>query len=189
MTPRSRSAQPYAKKARRRSSDQQRRARRRWRAKTTQAQSETTSSVLTVGGSVLGALFGGRRAGALAKASTAARRIGRISKERADVGHAEADARSLGEQEAALESELAAEIAHLGAQFDPCNDCNRVGHRPAAQVGPGRRGHRAGVVRLNGRTEDSRMDDLVKELTRSSASIASRRRVASSRSCARDSRT
>ena len=99
--------------------DRQRRAQQKVERERAQAQSETTSSVLTVGGSVLGALFGGRRAGALAKASTAARRIGRISKERADVGHAEADARSLGEQEAALESELAAEIAHLGAQFDP----------------------------------------------------------------------
>jgi hypothetical protein len=67
---------------------------------------------------VLGALFGGRRA-ALSKASTAARRIGRVSKERADVGHAEADARSLGEQQATLEAELTAEIAALGKQFDP----------------------------------------------------------------------
>ena len=84
-----------------------------------QAQSETTSSVLTVGGSVLGALFGGRRAGAFSKASTAARRIGRISKERADVAHAEADAGSLREQEAAVESELEAEIAASGRTFDP----------------------------------------------------------------------
>ena len=99
--------------------DRQRRAAQRVERERVQAQSETTSSILTVGGSVLGALFGGRRASALAKASTAARSIGRISKQRADVGHAEADARALGEQEAALEAELAAEIQTLGAQFDP----------------------------------------------------------------------
>jgi hypothetical protein len=98
--------------------DRQRRAAQRIERERAQAQSETTSSILTVGGSVLGALFGGRRA-ALSKASTAARRIGRVSKERADVGHAEADARSLGEQQATLEAELTAEIAALGKQFDP----------------------------------------------------------------------
>ncbi len=99
--------------------DRQRRATQKVERERTQAQSETTSSILTVGGSVLGALFGGRRGSALAKASTAARRIGRVSKERADVGYAEADARSLGEQEAAIEAELEAEIAALGTQFDP----------------------------------------------------------------------
>jgi hypothetical protein len=35
------------------------------------------------------------------------------------VGDAEADARSLGEQGAAIEAELEAEIAALGTQFDP----------------------------------------------------------------------
>jgi len=99
--------------------DRQRRAAQKVERERAQAHSETTSSILTVGGSVLGALFGGRRGSAFAKASTAARRIGRVTKERADVGHAEADARSLGEQEARLEAELEAEIAGLGTQFDP----------------------------------------------------------------------
>jgi len=99
--------------------DRQRRAAQKVERERAQAQSETTSSILTVGGSVLGALFGGRRSGALTKASAAARRIGRVTKERADVGHAEADARALGEQEASLEAELKAEIAGLGTQFDP----------------------------------------------------------------------
>jgi multidrug resistance efflux pump len=75
--------------------------------------------VLSVGGSVLGALFGGRRGGAIAKASTAARRIGRVSKERADVEHAQADAQSLREQASAVEAELTAEVAALTTQFDP----------------------------------------------------------------------
>jgi hypothetical protein len=99
--------------------DRQRRAAQRVERERAQAQSETTSSVLTVGGSVLGALFGSRRAATLSKASTAARRLGRISKERADVGHAEADARALDEQEAAVEAELQAAIGALSSRFDP----------------------------------------------------------------------
>jgi hypothetical protein len=98
--------------------DRQRRAEQKVERERAQASSETTSSLLNVGGSVLGALFGNRR-GALSKASTAARRIGRVSKERADVTHAEADAESLRAQEAAVESELEAEIAALGSRFDP----------------------------------------------------------------------
>jgi hypothetical protein len=98
--------------------DRQRRAEQRVERERAQATSETTSSVLSVGGSVLGALLGGRR-GALAGASSAARRLGRISKERADVEHAQSDARSLREQAAAIEAELEAEIAALGARYDP----------------------------------------------------------------------
>ena len=98
-TPQSTNCVPGTRRSSRRIEDRQRRAEQKVERERAQAQSETTSSILTVGGSVLGALFGGRRGSALAKASTAARRIGRVSKERADVGHAEADARSLGEQE------------------------------------------------------------------------------------------
>jgi hypothetical protein len=98
--------------------DRQRRAEQRVERERTQATSETTSSVLSVGGSVLGALLGGRR-GALAGASSAARRLGRISKERADVEHAQSDVRALREQAAAIETELEAEVAALGTQYDP----------------------------------------------------------------------
>jgi hypothetical protein len=82
-----------------------------------QASQQTMSSALSVGGSLLGALFGGRR-GALSKASTAARSVGRIGKERTDVAHAEADLGALQQQQAALESELATEIAALESKFD-----------------------------------------------------------------------
>ena len=98
--------------------DRQRRADQKLERERSQASSETTSSLLNVGGSVLGALFGSRR-GALSKASTAARRIGRVSKERADVAHAEADAESLRAQESAVEVELEAEVAALGSRYDP----------------------------------------------------------------------
>ena len=61
-------------------------------ARRSRPSSETMSSALSVGGSLLGALFGGRRGSAMRKASTAAtQRRAASSKERDDVTHAEAD--------------------------------------------------------------------------------------------------
>jgi hypothetical protein len=99
--------------------DRQRRAEQKVERERAQAASETTSSILSVGGSLLGALFGGRRGSAIQKASTAARRVGRVGKERADVEHAQADARSLSEQASAIEAELEAEVAVHASSFDP----------------------------------------------------------------------
>jgi hypothetical protein len=84
-----------------------------------QASSETVTSALSVGGSLLGALFGGRRSSAIRKASSAARSVGRAGKERADVAHAEADVAALEERVAALNAELEAEVDRLEAEFDP----------------------------------------------------------------------
>jgi hypothetical protein len=83
-----------------------------------QSNQQTMSSALSVGGSLLGALFGGRRGSAFGKASSAARSVGRIGKERTDVAHAEADLAALQQQHAALEAELADEIAALESKFD-----------------------------------------------------------------------
>jgi hypothetical protein len=83
-----------------------------------QASQQTVSSALNVGGSLLGALFGGRRGSAFGKASSAARSMGRIGKERTDVAHAEADVVALQQQHAALEAELTQEIAELESGFD-----------------------------------------------------------------------
>jgi hypothetical protein len=84
-----------------------------------QATSQTMSTALSVGGSLLGALFGGRRSSVFGKASTAARSIGRVSKERSDVAAAEADASALREQAAAINAELETEIRELESGFDP----------------------------------------------------------------------
>jgi hypothetical protein len=84
-----------------------------------QASNETVSSALSVGGSLLGALFGGRRSSAIRKASSAARSVGRAGKERADVAHAEADVAAIEERIAALNAELEAEVDRLEAEFDP----------------------------------------------------------------------
>jgi hypothetical protein len=100
--------------------DRARRAAQKVEREKAQASSQTLSSALSVGGSLLGALFGGgRRGGSIGKASTAARSMGRVSKERADVEHAEADERALREQIAALETELEAEVATIDTGLDP----------------------------------------------------------------------
>ncbi|MGB7903104.1 MAG: DUF87 domain-containing protein [Steroidobacteraceae bacterium] len=83
-----------------------------------QASQQTMSSAISAGGSLLGALFGGRRSSAFGKAASAARSMSRIGKERTDVTHAEADLTALQQQHAALEAELADEIAALESKFD-----------------------------------------------------------------------
>lgn len=99
--------------------DRGRRAEQKVERERAQASGETMSSALSVGGSLLGALFGGRRSSALRKASTAARRVGRVTKERADVAHAEADAQAIRDRVEALNAELETEIAAIESAHDP----------------------------------------------------------------------
>jgi hypothetical protein len=99
--------------------DRERRAEQKLERERTQASSETLSSALSVGGSLLGALFGGRRSSAMRKASTAARSVGRVSKERGDVAHAEADVEAIKDQVATMQAELEAEISRIDSEFDP----------------------------------------------------------------------
>ena len=100
--------------------ERQRRAGQKLAREKAQAGQQTLSSALAMGGSLLGALFGGgRRGSALGKAATAARDMGRIGKERGDVTHAEADVAALATQYAELEQALEREIEGLGATFDP----------------------------------------------------------------------
>jgi hypothetical protein len=99
--------------------DRERRAGQRLEREKSQASNETMSTALSVGGSLLGALFGGRRSSALRQASTAARRVGRASKERADVAHAEADVTALRSQIEEMEAELEAEVKTIEAELDP----------------------------------------------------------------------
>jgi hypothetical protein len=100
--------------------DRQRRAEQRLEREKSQATSETLSSALSVGGSLLGALFGGaRRSSTVNKAARAARSVGRIGKERGDVATAEAEIAAVREQYAALEAELQQQVDALEGQFDP----------------------------------------------------------------------
>ncbi len=100
--------------------DRERRALQKVEKEKAQASDKTLSTALSVGGSLLGALFGGgRRGSAISKASTAARRVSSASKERADVAHAEADVEAIRNQLEALNAELEAEVARLESEFDP----------------------------------------------------------------------
>jgi hypothetical protein len=99
--------------------DRQRRADQAVSKQKSQASSQMVSTALSVGGSLLGALFGGRRSSAVRQASTAARSFGRASEERADVANAEANAAALREQHEALEAELQSEVTALESEFDP----------------------------------------------------------------------
>ena len=95
------------------------RASQRLEREKSQASSETLATAVSIGGSLLGALFGGRRGSTYSKASSAARGIGRASRQRADVTHAEAEIRAIQQQADALNAELEAEVARLGGEFDP----------------------------------------------------------------------
>jgi hypothetical protein len=100
--------------------DRQRRAEQKVAREQSQASHETLSSALSVGGSLLGALFGGgRRASALGKAATAARGVGRIGKERTDVAHGGQLGLGVREQYVALEAELEGEVSRLESTGDP----------------------------------------------------------------------
>jgi hypothetical protein len=83
-----------------------------------QAQTATTDSAITIGASVLGALFGGRRATATRVAS-AARSVSRTAGQRGDVARAQEAADALGQQHAELEARLTEDIAALHAKPDP----------------------------------------------------------------------
>jgi hypothetical protein len=84
-----------------------------------QASSETLATAVSIGGNLLGALFGGRRGSVYGKVSSAARGIGRTSRQRSDVTAAEADVEAIRAQAEALNTELEAEIARLEGEFDP----------------------------------------------------------------------
>jgi len=99
--------------------EQERRARQKVDKERAQASDQTLASALSVGGSLLGALFGGGRRSSLRQARTAARTVSRASKERADVAHAEADVAALRQQSDALNAELDAEIARLESELQP----------------------------------------------------------------------
>jgi hypothetical protein len=100
--------------------ERERRALQKVEKEKAQASDKTLSTALSVGGSLLGALFGsGRRGSAISKASSAARRVSSASKERADVAHATADVEAIRNQLEALNAELEAEVSRLEAEFDP----------------------------------------------------------------------
>lgn len=83
-----------------------------------QASSATADSAINIGASVLGAIFGGRRATA-SRIGSAARSVSRTSAQRGDVERAKAAAAQLDADHAELEAELAADVAAIRAAPEP----------------------------------------------------------------------
>ncbi len=83
-----------------------------------QASTATTDSAISIGASVLGALFGSRRATA-SKVASAARSVSRTAGQRGDVARAKEAVDQLALQHAELETLLATDIAELHQDADP----------------------------------------------------------------------
>jgi hypothetical protein len=85
-----------------------------------QASQQTMQTAISVGASVLGALFGRKTlsVGNIGRATTAARGVGRTLKERDDVSGASAGADAVRQKVAALEAELQDEIKDLTDAYD-----------------------------------------------------------------------
>jgi len=86
-----------------------------------QVQQQTIQTAISVGATVLGALFGRKTlsTATLGRASTAARGVSRTLKEREDVGGANESLESVRARRAEIESELQGEIEKLTAASDP----------------------------------------------------------------------
>jgi hypothetical protein len=99
---------------------QERRASERLEREQSQVQQQTIQTAISVGATVLGALFGRKTlsAGTLGRASTAARGVSRTMKEREDVGGATESMESVRARRSALEAELDAEVQRLTAATD-----------------------------------------------------------------------
>jgi hypothetical protein len=100
--------------------EQVRRAEQRVEREQAQVQQRTVETAISVGATVLGALFGRKvlSAGNIGRASTAARGAGRIAGERQDVARASESVESLRQRLADLQSEFDAEVAALAAGGD-----------------------------------------------------------------------
>jgi hypothetical protein len=101
--------------------DQLRRAQDRIAREQAQYSQQKLSSAISIGATVLGALFGSRRlsSGTVGRAATAARSAGRIGREHEDVERASESQEVLQQRLAALNAECEQEIAALQASVDP----------------------------------------------------------------------
>ena len=89
---------------------------RRARERVEKEKTDQTGTLISVGASILGALFGKPSA---SKIGTAVNRSGRILKDRGDISRAEARVEELEEKLQALEEELAEKIEELAEKYDP----------------------------------------------------------------------
>ncbi|MFN7932622.1 MAG: DUF87 domain-containing protein [Bryobacteraceae bacterium] len=88
-----------------------------------QKQSATIEQAISIGTSLIGALFGSRRVStSIGKAATAARGVGRIRKESQDVGFATENLETLRQQYADLEATVKEETDTLTAAVNPATE-------------------------------------------------------------------
>ena len=101
--------------------DQERRGEERTERERSQLSQQKMQTAISVGTSILGALFGRKKLSAtnLGRVGTAARSAGRIGRESDDVSRAEQSLEVLRQRKTDLENELAQEIARLQGEFDP----------------------------------------------------------------------
>jgi hypothetical protein len=101
--------------------DRIRRAEERVAREQSQYSQQKMQSAISIGATVLGALFGSRRmsSGTIGRATTAARSAGRMGHEKEDVERAEEGADVLRQRLAALAAECEQEVAALQAKLDP----------------------------------------------------------------------
>ncbi|MBZ5637734.1 MAG: ATP-binding protein [Acidobacteriia bacterium] len=97
-----------------------RRSEERVRRERAQVQQQTVATAISVGATVLGALFGRKvlSAGTLGRATTAARGAGRVASERQDVARASESVEALRQRLLDLQSEFDGEVAALAAGGD-----------------------------------------------------------------------
>ncbi len=84
-----------------------------------QYEQQKMQTYISVGSSVLGALFGSRRGGTIGRATTAARGAGRMSRERQDIGRAEARLEDVRQKRRALEDEMQTALQSISGGLDP----------------------------------------------------------------------
>jgi hypothetical protein len=97
--------------------DQLRRADDRVEREQAQYSQRKLDTIVSVGSSVLGAIFGGRRTAAT-RAGTAARSAGRVFSEKGDIDRAAENLEVLKQRRAELEREIESEVAALAASMD-----------------------------------------------------------------------
>ncbi len=108
--------------------EKERRAQERMERESTQATAQTVQAAISVGATVLGALFG-RKAistATLGRATTAARGIGRVARDRQDVDTASAGLEAVRQERTDLEAELKAETDELAAAPEPAVERTNV---------------------------------------------------------------
>ncbi len=84
-----------------------------------QYEQQKMQTYISVGSSVLGALFGSRRGGTIGRATTAARGAGRMSRERQDIGRAESRLEDVRQKRRILEDEMQANLQSISGGLDP----------------------------------------------------------------------